>query len=139
MARIEIKDLEKQKKQLKASFDMWEKTINETIETMKNARKEDKTKKYTEEQIEEKAEMLRNGQQDVIEKWTFLGGTMDELRGEKKSTKPVVKKKTTTGKTVAEQIAEIDEEKTSPKVKKVEKRVETEPVTSRTQIGRAHV
>lgn len=134
MASIEIKDLEKQKKQLKASFDMWEKTINETIESMKNARKEDKTKKYTEEQIEEKVEMLRNGQQDVIEKWTFLGGTMDELRGEKKSTKSVVKKKTTTGKTVAEQIAEIDEEKTTPKVKKVEKRVETEPVTSRTPL-----
>lgn len=134
MASIEIKDLDKQKKQLKASFDMWEKTINETIEAMKNARNEDKTKKYTEAQIEEKVEMLRNGQQDIIDKWTFLGGTMEELRGEKKSSKPVVKKKIATGKTVMEQIAEIDEEKTTQKVKKVEKRVETEPVTSRTPI-----
>ena len=134
MASIEIKDLDKQKKQLKASFDMWEKTINETIESMKNARKEDKTKKYTEDQIEEKVEMLRNGQQDIIDKWTFLGGTMEELRGENKSSKPVVKKKIATGKTVMEQIAEIDEEKTTPKVKKVEKKVETEPVTSRTPI-----
>lgn len=131
MASIEIKDLDKQKKQLKASFDMWEKTINETIESMKNARKEDNTKKYTEDQIEDKVEMLRNGQQDIIDKWTFLGGTMEELRGEKKSAKPVVKKKIAAGKTVMEQIAEIDEEKTTPKVKKVEKKVETEPVTSR--------
>ena len=134
MASIEIKDLEKQKKQLKASFDMWEKTINETIESMKNARKEDNTKKYTEDQIEDKVEMLRNGQQDIIDKWTFLGGTMEELRGEKKSAKPVVKKKIAAGKTVMEQIAEIDEEKTTPKVKKVEKKIESEPVTSRTPI-----
>ena len=134
MASIEIKDLDKQKKQLKASFDMWEKTINETIESMKNARKEDKTKKYTEDQIEEKVEMLRNGQQDIIDKWTFLGGTMEELRGEKKSAKPVVKKKVATRKTVMEQIAEIDEEKATQKVKKVEKKVETEPVTSRATI-----
>lgn len=131
MASIEIKDLEKQKKQLKASFDMWEKTINETIESMKNARKEDNTKKYTEDQIEDKVEMLRNGQQDIIDKWTFLGGTMDELRGEKKSTKPVVKKKTATGKTVTEQIAEI-EDKEMPKVKKVEKSDDSKPVTNRT-------
>jgi hypothetical protein len=134
MASIEIKDLDKQKKQLKASFDMWEKTINETIESMKNARKEDNTKKYTDDQIEDKVEMLRNGQQDIIDKWTFLGGTMEELRGEKKSAKPVVKKKIAAGKTVMEQIAEIDEEKTTPKVKKVEKKVETEPVTSRTPL-----
>lgn len=131
MASIEIKDLEKQKKQLKASFDMWEKTINETIESMKNARKEDNTKKYTEDQIEDKVEMLRNGQQDIIDKWTFLGGTMDELRGEKKSTKPVVKKKTATGKTVTEQIAEI-EDKEMPKVKKVENSDDSKSVTNRT-------
>lgn len=131
MTSIEIKDLEKQKKQLKASFDMWEKTINETIESMKNARKEDKTKKYTEDQIEDKVEMLRNGQQDIIDKWTFLGGTLDELRGEKKSTKPVVKKKTATSKTVTEQIAEV-ENKEMPKVKKVEKSDDAKPVTSRT-------
>ena len=131
MASIEIKDLDKQKKQLRASFDMWEKTINETIESMKNARKEDNTKKYTEDQIEDKVEMLRNGQQDIIDKWTFLGGTMDELRGEKKSAKPVVKKKTATGKTVTEQIAEI-EDKEMPKVKKVEKSDDSKPVTNRT-------
>lgn len=125
MAKIEIKDLDKQKKQLKASFDMWEKTINETIESMKNARKEDNTKKYTEDQIEDKVEMLRNGQQDIIDKWTFLGGTMEELRGEKKSAKPVVKKKNAAGKTVMEQIEEVNPEK--PKVEK--KRDNVEPVT----------
>lgn len=123
MPKIEIKDLEKQKKQLKASFDMWEKTINDTVDAMKNARLENNTKKYTEDQIEDKVEMLRNGQQDIIDKWLFLGGTMEELRGEKKSAKPVVKKKTTE-KTVMEQIAEI-----APEIPKVEKKeVNPEPV-----------
>lgn len=124
MPKIEIKDLEKQKRQLKASFDMWEKTINDTIDAMKNARLENNVKKYTEDQIEEKVEMLRNGQQDIIDKWIFLGGTLDELRGEKKSAKPVVKKKQTE-KTVMEQIEEVNPEK--PKVEK--KRDNVEPVT----------
>lgn len=135
MASIEIKDLDKQKKQLKASFDMWEKTINETIEAMKNARNEDKTKKYTENQIDEKVEMLRNGQQDIIDKWTFLGGTMEELRGKKTSTKPSVKKKTSE-KTVFEQIAEAGTTDEKPKVMKKEKKdsgisaiVDKKPVT----------
>lgn len=126
MAAIEIKDLEKQKRQLKASFDMWEKTIKETIDAMKNARKEDKTKKYTDDQIDEKVEMLKNGQQDIIDKWLFLGGTMEELRGETKSAKPVVKKKVT-GKTVLEQIEEANAAQSdeTPKVKKTEKKSDT--------------
>ena len=132
MTSIKIKDFEKQKKQLKASFDMWEKTINETIESMKNARNADKTKKYTDDQINEKVELLRNGQQDIIEKWVFLGGTMEELQGENTSEKPVVKKKSSNEKTVMEQIAEIDKEKAAPKVKKITKKTEEEPVTSRT-------
>ena len=111
MAKIEIKDLEKQKKQLKASFDMWEKTIQEAMESMKNARKEDKTKKYTEEQIKEKLETLRNGEQDIIDKWLFLGGTMEELKKGPQSEKPIVKKKAV-GKTVMEQIQEIDGKQT---------------------------
>lgn len=114
MAKIEIKDLEKQKKQLKASFDMWEKTINEAINSMKNARNDDKSKKYTEEQIEEKVKMLRDGEQDVIDKWLFLGGTIESL---KSSEKPVVKKKTS-DKTVFEQINEVSEVDSTPVVTK---------------------
>lgn len=131
MATIEIKDLDKQKRQLKASFDMWEKTINETIAAMKNARNEDNTKKYTEEQIEDKIELLRNGQQDIIDKWTFLGGTMEELRGENKSAKPTVKKKGDSEKTVLEKIADVETEKSTPKVKKIENHSNEEPSNKR--------
>ena len=136
MAAIEIKDLEKQKRQLKASFDMWEKTIKETINTMKNARNEDNTKKYTEEQIDDKVEMLKNGQQDIIEKWVFLGGTLDELRGEVKSDKPVVRKKVT-GKTVMEQLEEISSEESKPKTEKKERKEEVVPEQKPTKIESA--
>ena len=134
MATIEIKDLEKQKKQLKASFDMWEKTITETMESMRNAENEDKSKKYTEDDISKRLDLLRNGQQDIIDKWFLLGGTMEELRGKKNSEKPVVKKKSTTEqreKTVMEQISELDNTKTTPKVKKVGKKEENETVSNR--------
>ena len=125
MANIEIKDLDKQKKQLKASFDMWEKTINETISAMKAAKNEDKTRKYSEEDINDRVETLRNGQQDVIDKWFFLGGTMDELTGNEKNEKPVVKKKTQT-KTITEQIEEVEKNKEKPKVKKLKTEQEQE-------------
>lgn len=119
MAQIEIKDLESQKRQLKASFDMWEKTIKESIAFMKKAKAEDKkTAKYTEAQIKEKVELLKNGEQDVIDKWLFLGGTMEELKGEGKSSKPVVKKKKQENKTVFEQIEDIETKDTSKEPKK---------------------
>ena len=106
---IEIKDIEKQKRQLKASFDMWEKTIKETINSMKNARNEDNTKKFSEDEINNRVQLLKNGEQDIIDKWFFLGGTMEELEG-KTPEKPVVKKKVTS-KTVSEQIEEIENNK----------------------------
>ena len=118
MATIEVKDIEKQRKQLKASFDMWENTIDEAVKSMKNARNEDKSKKYTEDEIEDKVAMLREGQQDIIEKWVFLGGSVDELRGTKTvSSKPVVKKKTQ-NKTVTEQIEDLSKDDEKPKVVK---------------------
>ena len=120
MATIEIKDLDKQKRQLKASYDMWEKTIKETIASMKNARNEDKTKKYTEDQINERVGLLRDGERDIIDKWLFLGGTMDELDSAAKKEKPVVRKKTG-GKTVIDMIQEAEQGDDKPVVKKVEK------------------
>ena len=124
MAKIEIKDLEKQQKQLIASFKMWEKTINETVKNMKEARYEDGKKKYTQEQIDEKVELLRNGEEDIIEKWVFLGGRVEDLKAAaaEKKEKPVVRKKTNDTRTVFDKINEVTgSEDTKPKVKKVEK------------------
>lgn len=120
MASIEIKDLEKQKKQLKASYDMWEKTISETTQRMKAARQEDKTKKYTQEDIDKQVELLKNGQQDIIDKWLFLGGTLDELKGSPvKSSKPVVRKKKQDAGTVFEQLDNLDKEEKKTEVKPI--------------------
>ena len=116
MASVEIKDIEKQKKQLKASFDMWEKTINETISAMKKAKK-------TEDEIKDKIDLLKNGQQDVIDKWLFLGGTVDELKGEKKAEKPIVKKKKVEN-NVFEQIEKISKENEPEQMKTKEQQTE---------------
>ena len=121
MAMIEVKDLEKQKKQLKASYEMWERTIKQTIEHMEKAENENKEKKYTQSDIDSKVELLKNGEQDIIDKWFFLGGTMEELEGKAQEeeadgkAKPKVKKKSTE-KTVDEQIEEIANK--TPKVRK---------------------
>ena len=61
--------------------------------------------------VDEKLETLRNGEQDVIDKWLFLGGTLEELGKGPQSEKPVVKKKETS-KTVMEQIQDIDGKQT---------------------------
>lgn len=122
MASIEIKDLDKQKRQLKASFDMWEKTIKETEKRMSEAKNEDKSPKYTESQINERLQLLRDGEQDILDKWLFLGGTLEEIKGSKTSSssgsKPLVRKKTK-GKTVYEQLEEVKENLTEQEKKEV--------------------
>ena len=124
MASIEIKDLEKQTKQLKASYDMWERTIKETIERLSAAKNEDGTKKYTQEEIDDRVKLLREGESDIIEKWTFLGGTLEELKGgPTPSTKPVVKKKAS--KTVAEKLSEVADVKEKPSKKQQVNAAET--------------
>ena len=128
MASIEIKDLDKQKRQLKASFDMWEKTIKETEKRMSEAKNEDKSPKYTESQINDRLALLKDGEQDIIDKWFFLGGTMDELRGETKK-EPAKPGRKPAGKTVLEQIAEAEEVSEKPKVRK--KKAVSEPVSVR--------
>ena len=129
MATIQIKDLDRQKKQLLASFRMWEKTIKETVDNMKNARNDDGRRKYTDDQIADKVELLKNGEQDIIEKWVFLGGSIDELiASTEKSTKPVVKKKNEF-KTVMDKINDLSNTNTEvdarPKVKKIDR---SEPI-----------
>ena len=127
MASIEIKDLDKQRKQLKASFDMWEKTIKETVDNMKEAVLEDeKTKKYSDEQIKEKVTLLKDGERDIIDKWLFLGGTMEELEGTEKKEKTQKKEKVET-KTIEERIEHAKEVSTKPKVKKISKKQEEVP------------
>ena len=128
MASIEIKDLDKQKRQLKASFDMWEKTIKETEKRMSEAKNEDKSPKYTESQINDRLALLKDGEQDIIDKWFFLGGTMDELRGETKKESAKAGRKPS-GKTVLERIAEAEEASEKPKVRK--KKAVSEPVSAR--------
>lgn len=124
MAFIEVKELDKQKKLLKASYDMWEKTIKETIDNMKEAKTPDGKAKYSDDEIKDKVQLLRNGQDDIVEKWVFLGGTMEELQPAAEEIEEETKKKPQK-KTVQERIAEAEAKKNNkPKVKKIEKKEE---------------
>lgn len=139
MAFIEVKELDKQKKLLKASYDMWEKTIKETVDNMKEAKTPDGKAKYTEDEIKDKVQLLRNGQDDIVEKWVFLGGTMEELQSTAEEIKEEETEKKPQKKTVQERIAEAEAKKNNkPKVKKIEKKEEAaEPTIKKKNIPEA--
>ena len=82
-------DNEKILKQLKASYDMYEKTKKETEIEMKKKLLPDGSKKYTKEDIEKQIELITNSQNDIVENYVLLGGNPEDL---KKKTR----KKTTT-------------------------------------------
>ena len=82
-------DNEKILKQLKASYDMYEKTKKETESEMKKKLLPDGSKKYTKEDIEKQIELITNSQNDIVENYVLLGGNPEDL---KKKTR----KKTTT-------------------------------------------
>jgi hypothetical protein len=82
-------DNEKILKQLKASYDMYEKTKKETETEMKKKLLPDGSKKYTKEDIEKQIELITNSQNDIVENYVLLGGNPEDL---KKKTR----KKTTT-------------------------------------------
>lgn len=85
MAKQEENTLLKEKalKQLKGSYDMYEKTIKETERKMKEALNTDGTKRYTQEEIEEQLKLIIDAQNDVIMQYKQLGG--DEANIKKKT------------------------------------------------------
>lgn len=76
---------------LKASYNMYDKTLKETEKSMREALNEDGTKRYNEEKINEHLTLIRNAQEDIITQYLNLGGKEEDLK--KKS-----KKKATTSK-----------------------------------------
>ena len=79
MPFINEQDTEKMKKQLKASYDMYEKTKSETKKKMKAALNEDGTKKYTKKDIDERVSMINTSEEEIVAKFKAIGGTMEEL------------------------------------------------------------
>ena len=90
---------EKQLKMHKESYFMYEKTKKECVERMGEAMNPDGSKKWTQEDIDEKVKMIENMQSDIKEKFVMLGGNPDELvvetQPQKTKAHKVVSKKST--------------------------------------------
>lgn len=77
-------DIQKSLKLLKASYTMWEDTKRDTATKMKDAVDNEGNKKYTQADIDEQIQRLSNAEQDVINQYLALGGTMEELTSKSK-------------------------------------------------------
>lgn len=85
------KDDLKQIKMLKESFFMYEKTKSETSERMREAMNPDGSKKFTEEDINEKLNLIQIMQDEIKEKFLLSGGNLEDLNNNTKKT-PTSKK-----------------------------------------------
>lgn len=90
---------EKDIRMYKESYFMYEKTKNECIERMGEAMNPDGSKKWTQEDIDEKVKMIEQMQSDVKEKFLLSGGDIEELtvktEPKKSKTRKVISKKET--------------------------------------------
>lgn len=110
---------------LKESFFMYEKSIKDAQEKLSEAMQPDGSKKFTQEQINNKLNQIREMQDDVKGKFLSLGGDLSELSTNaevKKTTKtkaPIKKVKTT---------KVVSEKKTKPIVKPVKEEKASEVI-----------
>jgi len=102
-------EVEKALKQLKSSYDMYEKTKKETEKRMKEALLPDGTKKYNQDDIKNQLELISNAQKDVYEQYIMLGGKEDEIK--KKTKKRSVVSNENTTKTVQEMMTNMEEDR----------------------------
>ena len=87
MATIE-EEYAKQLKIDKASYEMYEKTIAETIDHMKSAvDKKTGERIFTDEKIQEQVELLERAKQDVVDDYVAHGGNADDLKKKKRKSR----------------------------------------------------
>ena len=78
MTNIKSDDLKKLKT-FKESYFMYEKTKKETEERMREAMNPDGSKKWSEENIKEKIALIQSMQDEVLEKYIYIGGNVEDL------------------------------------------------------------
>ena len=113
-------DIEKALRQLKSSYDMYEKTKKETEKRMKEALLPDGTKKYNQDDIKNQIELISNAQSDIVKQYLQLGGNEDELK--KKTKKKSITPSTNVSKTVQDMMSDME----------VDRRAELEKAVSAT-------
>ena len=82
MAKNEQNTLEVEKalKQLKSSYDMYEKSKRETEKRLKETLNPDGTKRYTSDEIKKNMDLINTAQEDVIGQYLALGGNIEDLK-----------------------------------------------------------
>lgn len=73
-------EVEKALRQLKSSYDMYEKTKKETEKRLKEKLNPDGTKQYTPEEIKKNLDLINTAQEDVVGQYLALGGNMEDLK-----------------------------------------------------------
>ena len=115
---MEKKDNKKEIKVHLESFLMYERTKRECLEKMSEAMNSDGSKRYTQEEINEKVKMIQQMQDDVKNKYLFAGGNPEELNvltEDVKTTKKTEKRKITPKKNNEKNTIEIKKHKTIEK------------------------
>lgn len=80
------KNLEQEKvlKQLKCSYEMYEKTKKETASVLKSRIDENGNRMYSDEKIEEELKLINESQNDIVAQYEQCGGNPDDLVKKKK-------------------------------------------------------
>ena len=113
-------DVEKALRQLKSSYDMYEKTKKETEKRMKEMLLPDGTKKYTQDDIKKQLELISTAQADIIGQYLQLGGSEEDLK--KKTKKKTMLQVPNISKTVQDMMNDME----------VDRRAELEKAVSAT-------
>ncbi len=102
-------EVEKALKQLKNSYDMYEKTKKETERRMKETLLPDGTKRYNSDDIKKQLELISTAQSDIIGQYLQLGGNEEDLK--KKTRKRTNTQMTDVSKTVREMMNEMEDDR----------------------------
>lgn len=103
---------EKDLKMLKVSYDMYEDTKKATEKNMKEALNPDGTKKFTQDDINKKLELITTAQNDIVDEYLRNGGKEEDIRKKtRKKSSSVNDISKDVDKDVIERLKEIDNER----------------------------
>lgn len=112
--------IEKNLKQLKVSYDMYEKTKKETERRMKEKLNSDGTKKYTQADIDKEIKTIEVAQNDIVEQYVNCGGKEEDIRKKTRKRVTDVTNKDEIAKAALDLINEEAENAASVKMAKAE-------------------
>lgn len=102
---------ERSLKQLKNSYDMYERTKKETEKRLKSKVNEDGTRKYSKEDIDKEIKLIEVAEQDIIDQYVALGGNPEDLKKKTRRTAANVSDADSIAKAALELMAETEETK----------------------------